>query len=452
MVPRSSWGCPVADKEQKAVKLTKRTVDAIIADGTDFYVFDSELVGFGVRVRKTGGMSYIVRYRAGTGRAAPVKRVTIAPLGKVTPEQARERAKDLLASVVKGQDPAKERAEARAALTVQALTDLFLEHVAAKLKPKTCEQYTHMLKAYALPTLGKRIASSITSQDIAPIHLKHRSTPTTANRFLAVVSAMYSWAVTGKVLPPMENPASQIQRYREKKRERYLTMEELGRLGDAITEAETNGIPWEPDPDKQTKHAPKAENRKVKVDAAVAAALRLYILTGARRSEILSLTWDMVDLERGLLFLPDSKTGQKTVVLNGPAQVIISELPRISRYLFPGKPREDGEEAHRHDLKRPWKAVRRYAGLDAADADDRVRVRLHDLRHTHASVGVSANLGLPILGKLLGHSNTRTTERYSHLELDPARRASEIIGSRIMDAIGGGREQRDNVLPLKKGS
>jgi integrase len=439
--------------EQQTVKLTKRTVDAIKLNGSDFYVFDSELRGFGVRVRKGGGMTYIVQYRTGAGRAGSVKRVTIAQVGKVTPEQAREQGKLILASVVKGEDPAKEKAAARSALTFGNLVTEYLENIAAKKKPATHDLYSHLLKKYALDTLEKRPAASVTSLDIAPIHLKMKTKATTGNRLLAVLSAMFTWAMDAKLLPKMENPAAGIEKFKEAKRERFLASAELLRLGDAISEAETDGILWEPDPEKKTKHAPKAENRRVKIDATVAAALRLYVLTGARRNEILSLTWDMVDLERGLLFLPDSKTGQKTIILNAPSQLILSELPRLDRYVVPGRPRKlpDGtwESRPRADLKRPWTAIRKHAGL-MADADNpRFRVRLHDLRHTFASVGAGSNMGLPIVGKLLGHKQSRTTERYAHLEADPVRKASDAIGSRISEAMGGNRGKKDNVVPIR---
>lgn len=424
----------------KSVKITKRVVDATKPNGTDFYVFDSELIGFGLRVRATGGMSYIVRYRAGSGRNAPVKRVTIAKVGKVTPDQARDVAKDLLASVVKGQDPSRDRAEERGAITFAKLAEGFLHHIKAIKKPNTYAQYAHMLNAYAVPRFGTRKAVALTPSDIAGLHLSLKDKPTTANRIRDVISSMYGWAIKGKILLKMENPAAGIAKYREAKRERFLSSEEILRLGSAIREAETVGILWEPDPAKKTKHAPKAENRVVKLDPASAAALRLFILTGARLREILHLTWDMVDLERGLLLLPDSKTGQKTIILNAPAQMVLSELPRIDRFVIPGKPRalKDGkmESRPRSDLKRPWLMVRKRAGL-AGDADNpNFRVRIHDLRHTHASIGVGSNLGLPIVGKLLGHTQSRTTERYAHLEADPLRKASNAIGKRISEALG----------------
>ena len=151
----------------------------------------------------------------------------------------------------------------------------------------------------------------------------------------------------------------------------------------------------------------------------------------------------MVDLERGLLLLPDSKTDEKAIILNAPSQLILAELPRVDRCVIPGKRRapkngKKPESRPRSDLKRPWTMVRRHAGL-AADADNpKFRVRIHDLRHTHASIGVGANMGLPIIGKLLGHAQARTTERYAHLETDPLRKASNAIGKKISDAMGDG--------------
>jgi integrase len=146
--------------------------------------------------------------------------------------------------------------------------------------------------------------------------------------------------------------------------------------------------------------------------------------------EILGLRWEYVDVERGLLFLPDSKTGQKTIVLNAPALAVLSALPRVGSYVIMG----DDPEKPRHDLNRPWKLVSRHAALRD--------VRLHDLRHTHASFGASAGLGLPIIGKLLGHTQPGTTQRYAHLDLDPLRRASENIGTRLSIAMGDSKTKQ----------
>ena len=159
-----------------------------------------------------------------------------------------------------------------------------------------------------------------------------------------------------------------------------------------------------------------------------AAAIRLLILTGARLREVLHLRWEHVDLERGLLFLPDSKTGKRTIILNAPAMAVLAGLPRIGGYVIAGQDAGTHDEKPRADLNRPWRAIVRRAGLEG--------VRIHDLRHTHASIGAGAGLGLPIIGKLLGHTKASTTKRYAHLDTDPLRRASDHIGTRLAAALG----------------
>jgi integrase len=169
-----------------------------------------------------------------------------------------------------------------------------------------------------------------------------------------------------------------------------------------------------------------------------AAAIRLLIFTGARLREILHLRWAHVDFERGLLLLPTSKTGKKTIVLNAPALAILSALPRSGEFVIAGTSLDNP----RSDLKKPWKAVAARAGLTG--------VRIHDLRHTHASVGAGAGLGLPIIGKLLGHTQTATTQRYAHLDNDPLKKASEHIGSHLAAAMGDGKAPRANVTNISK--
>lgn len=423
------------------VKITKRVVDAIKPDGTDFYVFDSELIGFGVRVRKTGAMSYVARYRAGFGRNAPVRRVTIAKVGKVTPEQARDAAKDILASVVKGKDPARERAGERAAPTFSELVDRFLEHVEATRKPGTLMHYKHMLNTYAVPEFGTRKAASVLPSDIASLHLSLRKKSTTANRVRSIIGAMYSWANKTKVLVLPQNPTNGVERYREGNRERYLTTDEVARLAEALREAETVGIPWEPDPEKKAKHAPKAENRRVRIDEHVAAAIRLLMFTGARLREILHLKWEYVDFERGLLLLPDSKTGRKTIILNAPALAVLTDLKRVGAYVVAGDTAGTKDEKPRSDLKRPWALLTKRAGLDG--------LRIHDLRHSFASFGAGGGMGLPVIGKLLGHTQSATTQRYAHLDADPLRKASDAIASTIAAAMGEAKGKGE-VVPLRR--
>ncbi|WEK50985.1 MAG: site-specific integrase [Candidatus Kaistia colombiensis] len=423
-------------------KLTKRLIDGLEASSRRFVVWDADLKGFGIRVETSGTKAFILRYRPKDGgRDGPKRFVTIGRYGALTPEEARSEARSILGSVAKGADPASEKAAAKIALTVKALFEEFERlHVAPKLKPNTAASYRSAFNAHIEPAIGRKRAADVQPADLLRYQAKLDDHPASANRVLAVVSAMYAWGEKHGFIGEGTNPAAKVTRFGNRKRERFLGLEELERLGAAIKEGETIGIPWEPDPLKKTKHAPKAENRRVMIGREPAAALRLLMLTGARLREILHLKWQEVDLERGLLLLPDSKTGKKTIVLNAPAMLVLQELPRTGIYVIAGTTVGSRDEKPRADLKRPWALVSKRAGLSG--------VRVHDLRHTFASYGAGANLGLPIIGKLLGHSQASTTNRYAHLADDPVKRASEAIGSTIAAALDG--KVPGNVVALKK--
>ena len=405
-------------------RITKRTVDALQSQHREFTLWDDTVSGFGVRVRATGAMSYVVVYRAGSGRGAPVRRYTISAVGKITPERARSRAKIILGAVAHGYDPANQKAGERGTPTVAELADRFMaDHVRAKRKAGTAEFYRDILDRIVKPALGTTKADKLARLQIGKLHSSLSGTPFQANRVLAVVGSMYAFAGSAGIVPEGTNPARGIEKFKESRRERFLTGDELARLGSAIREAETTGIPWNVDEAKASaKHVPKA-NRFTRIAPSAAAALRLLLFTGCRLREILHLQWAHVDFERGCLFLPDSKSGQKTIILNAPALAVLDALERIGPYVVPG----DDPEQPRHDLKRPWDTVIKRAGLPG--------VRLHDLRHTYASFGAGGGLGLPIIGRLLGHAQVATTARYAHLDNDPLRRASEAIAGRIAAAL-----------------
>jgi integrase len=413
-------------------RITKRIVDGLRARDNEYAVWDAQMPGFGIRVRPTGAKSFVVVYRAGSGRGAPVRRYTIAGVGKIAPELARKRAKALLGQVAHGHDPAGERTSERGTPTISELAGRFLaEHVQMKRKPKTAAFYRHILTKIVMPALGTSKADKVTRSQIAKLHAKLHRTPFHANRMLAVLGSMYAFAGRAGVVPEDTNPVRKIDRFKEHRRERFLTAVELERLGTAIREAETKGIPWEVDEGKpKARHLPKSKNRFTKIGPFAAAAIRLLLFTGCRLREILHLKWENVDLERGLLFLPESKTGRKTIVLNAPALAVLCGLNRLGSYVITG----DNPEKPRADLKRPWEAVSKRAGLAG--------VRLHDLRHTYASFGAGSGLGLPVIGKLLGHTQASTTHRYAHLDNDPLRRAAENIGGQIAAALEGKRGGR----------
>jgi integrase len=427
------WGKPI----------TKRLIDAIEPGAGDYFVWDRDLKGFGLRVQRSGEKSYVVKYRAGCGRGAPTRRVTLGPVGTLTPDEARKLAKATLGGVAHGLDPAAVKAAERRAASLKELAALFLsEHVEAKRKPATASHYRDVLQRIVLPELGSRQGEKVTTADLARLHTRMKDRPYQANRMIAVVGSLYTFAAKRKLVPAGFNPARGIDKYPEKGRERFLTGEELAKLGDAIREAETIGLPWGIDAMKPTaKHAPKEANRRTVVDPHAAAAIRLLILTGARLREILKLQWRHVDLERSLLLLPDSKTGAKSIILNAPALAVLAGLERIGAYVIAGRSAGREAEKPRADLNKPWSRIAERAGLTG--------LRIHDLRHTHASFGAGAGLGLPIIGKLLGHARASTTQRYAHLETDPLRRASDHIGSRLAAAMGEPVAKPSTVVPLR---
>jgi integrase len=340
-------------------RITKRLVDSLKAAGKEYFVWDETAIGFGVRVQASGAMSYVVKYRAGSGRGAPTRRVTLGRVGTITPDDARALAKKTLGAVAHGDDPAALKATERRASTLRELSEIYLtEHVDAKRKRSTASHYRSLLEKVVLPELGTRRAEHVATSDLAKLHTKMRKRPYQANRMLAVVGALYTFAGKRKLIAAGFNPARGIEQYPEKRRERFLTANELSLLGDVVREAETIGLPYEIDKSKQkAKHAPKENNWRTKIGPHAAAAIRLLILTGARLREILHLKWGHVDLDRGLLLLPDSKTGKKAIVLNAPARDVLATLPRAGGYVIAGQTAGAGDEKPRSDLNRPWRDV-----------------------------------------------------------------------------------------------
>lgn len=405
-------------------KITKRSVDALKApaDGAEAVLWDSELKGFGVRVQRGGAKSYILHYRVGTGRGAPLRKLTIGRHGSPwTPETARGEAKRLLGMVEDGADPASDKIARREAPTVAQLAERFLaEHATAKRKGSTAAEYKRLLNNIILPALGKRKAAEVTRAEVATLHHAQRAAPYQANRVLAVLSKMFNLAERWGLRPDGSNPCRHVEKFAERKRERMLSPAELARLGDAL--AAYNGSPY------------------------VVAAVKLLIFTGARLSEVLGLRWEWIDFDRGEARLPDSKTGSKTLHLPPPALAMLTELPRLgdNPHVIVGQK----EGAALVNLEKPWRAIRA-----AAELDD---VRLHDLRHAFASVAASSGMGLPIIGKLLGHTQAATTHRYAHLASDPVKAAAAAVAGKIAAAMGGGSDVADKsgrtVLPLRLGA
>jgi integrase len=406
-------------------RISKRSVDELTCppDEDRAFLWDNALTGFCLVAFPSGRKVYYVQYR----QAGRSRRAAIGGHGRLTPEEARIEAKKLLGDTARGIDPLAERKAVRSVPLFRDIAAEFMDHhIAPKRKPRTLDTYETLLRLHILPSLGNLRMTEIRRAHISKMHLG-ASHPGAANRALTVVSAIWNWAAAEHeelVLP--QNPVKGLSRNPEQSRERFLDHSELARLGEALARAETEGLSYDVDETKPTaKHAPKPENRRRLVDPFAVAAIRLLLFTGARLREILHAKWEYVDFERGLLNLPDSKTGKKAIILSAAALDVLAALPRLggNPFIFPGG--KDGRP--RADLKRPWDAITQAAGLQG--------VRIHDLRHSFASIGAGRGLGLPIIGKLLGHATPRMTAKYAHLDNDPIRRAADQIGETIAAAL-----------------
>lgn len=409
------------------MRITAGTVDEVMKSAlpnrTTFY-FDDDLSGFGFYRTAGGTGTYFAEFRPIAGGAK--KRMKLGRVGTLKAGEAREAARKAIAHAGLGKDLAKDRADERASVSVNMLVSTYIEEfVAANKKASSAEFYRTMLRKHLEPQIGQTKAVALARVDVQRAHSAMSKTARiSANRAMKLLSAAYGWGAKNGYVPEGFNPASGVDLNREEGRERFLTADEMQRLGDAMREAETVGFPVNAG---DTKHAPKGQ--RIKMHPAVTGAIRLIMLTGCRLREILHLRWSEVDLDRGLLFLPDSKTGKKTVVLSAAALAVLKEMPRIGIYVVAGESAGLEDEKPRADLKRPWAAITRRAGLDG--------LRIHDLRHSFASVGAWSGLGLPVIGKLLGHADVSTTQRYAHIADEAARRGADVIANQIADAIGG---------------
>lgn len=423
-------------------KISKRFVDAQRPDQEAVH-WDDNLKGFGLRVKASGLMTYVVQYRNRQGRSCrytigPARRRSQSDTSRVwTPDEARTEAQGLLLSVRKGGDPLATKRDVRPDPKVSELVERYLSEGPADKPAKKASSWAtdaSNLRRHVVPILGRRHLSTLTRADIqrfqrdvtngkskADIRTgKPRGRAIvaggagTAARATVVLAAMLGWAVDHGLCA--ENAAKGVKLNKLQSRERFLSSAELAALGDAIAKAEAEGV-----------------NRTA------LAALRLLTLTGARKSEILSLRWEHVDFERAALRLPDSKTGAKVVPLGAPALEVLAALPHddeASPFVFPAG-RGNG---HLIGLPAVWRKVSKVAKLQG--------VRIHDLRHGFASVAAADGSSLYIIGKMLGHTQAATTERYSHLDLDPVRAAADRTARKIAAAMASDRPTA-HVVPLR---
>ena len=330
------------------------------------------------------------------------RRVTIGHHKVWSLDDARREAGEIIARLRKGDKPGRPGADSPFATgpTIGDLAEQYMTaHVAVRCKPTTARSCRHILDKFLLPEFGARRVGEITPDQVATLHYRLRETPIMANHVISLLSRLFHKAAAAGDATGGGNPCRFIKKYPTRSRERFLSEQEFERLGTVLRDLETAG----------------------RISKSAAAALRLLMLTGCRRNEILTLRWEHVDLEHDELRLSDSKTGARAVPLSPAARQILTSLPRQAdnQWVFPG--RKTGTRMG--NLNASWQIVRNEAGLED--------VRIHDLRHSFASRALALGESLPMIGKLLGHRQVQTTARYAHL----ARHSVKAAAGRIEDSL-----------------
>lgn len=413
-------------------RLTPQAVAALKPDPErEYSVQDTIEPALLVRVRPSGAKSYQVRYRPKGTRGQP-RRYIIGAVDALPLAKAREEAERIKALATLAEDPAAEKAAKLRQLTVAELCDLYLKEGTGTKKATTLETDKGRIERHIKPLLGRKPAAEITSGDVerfmrdvaagktaADVKTRARGRAIveggkgTASRTVGLLGGIFSFAVRRALRT--DNPVRGVKRFPDHKNERFLSPRELATLGEALRSAEAEGV-----------------------NATAITIIRLLTFTGARKSEIAGLRWSEVDIERGCLRLADSKTGAKTVVLGPPALALLSErwTEGADGYVFPA----EAGGSHFQGLAKIWRKVRGKAGFPG--------LRIHDLRHSFASMGLAGGDALPVIGKLLGHADIKTTSRYAHLSDDPVRLAAESISNRIAAAMDA---KEGAVTPLRRG-
>ena len=375
--------------------ISNRSVAAMAVE-RDTVFWDRIVTGFGVRVYPTGGKVYIAQARGPEGP----KRVTVGRHGVLNADEARRRAALIVTRIKAGEDPVALplAARARGGPTVADLAARYLEdHVEVRLQPRTQAKLRGVLRHHILPALGRLPVEAVERRQVVELHRGLSDRPVAANRAVKTLAHMYRLGEGWGLVPAGCNPCRSIDKHPERGRERFLTDAEFARLGRALDEAVDAGA----------------------ASPVAAAAIRLLMLTGCRKGEVLALRWTDVDLDAGELRLPDAKSGPRAVQLPPPAVRLLEALPRRAGnpWVFPGRA-PDGR-CSESALDNAWRAVR-----EAARLKD---VRIHDLRHSFASRALALGETLPVIGKLLGHNDIETTARYAHLAQDSIHEAAERV-------------------------
>lgn len=398
------------------VRITKTLAQNAEPGPRSRFFWDTEILGFGLRVTPKGTRSFVFRYTDASGRE---HLLTLGRLGRVTAEEARDMARKEGVRVARGSNPVFERAKAR---TVRTLAEFFEEcymprHADLKKKKVSADGDRMLFRVHLDPLLGHLPLANITTPQVAALHADLADRPYVANRALALLSTMYALAAKwGEIPEGVRNPAHGVERYPEEPRERMLTPDELAKLGKVLDESEAATLRGE---------FHDNDGNRIGEPLAALRALRFLLTTGLRKNEALGLRWSEVDFAHECLHLEDSKTGKKTVPLASEAVEFLRGLPREEFFVFPAerRKRKGNPKGHFVGLPRVWERIRARAGLG--------RTRLHDLRHTVASYAVEGGAPLATVGALLGHADTRTTQRYAHVRRSAAHDVANLTAGKI---------------------
>ena len=410
-----------------AERFNKTYLENLPITGLRYDRCDAGCKGLMIRVSAGGEKVFYFRYQSGKGRAGRTQKVRIGVFPSVTVDQARRRAGELAAQLVMGGDPAAVIREQKAAQTLGTVFDEFERVHLAKLKPRTRQSYRYSFDKYMSPSLGRYKLHELTTAKIQAFHSGLRDTARTANMCVVVLSSLYSWAARQGYVEKGFNPAAGVERFPEKRKESFLTVEQVRTLLTAIDDMERTFL------DRLATKTHRKPGAKVdSLTTQTANIFRLIILTGARRAEIESLKWSYVREDEGRAYLPESKTGFRIIPLSEAALSILRGIPRISEYVFPTDS-PTTKLPYQSNLSHAWKALREYSGIDV-DIDG-AAWRIHDLRHAFASLAVNDGGNIAVIGKVLGHRNLSTTMRYSHVARSPvqdmANRNAELMGVRV---------------------
>jgi integrase len=423
----------------KAVKLTKRTVDATKAPRSgETFVWDAQVPGFGLRVYASGRRVFLYQYRI-SGRS---RRMVLGGSPSITVDHARDLAIAAAAKVADGTDPQGNDSDA---LQDKTFADVFPEYLAerrGKLAARTVSEYERLWEKTLAPTFGAKRVAILSETAVAQWHSARATTPTLANRAVDLLSSLCAWAERRGYRAKHSNPCSDVERFDEVRRSRSLTVDEYRRLGAALTTAQDVGVPAAKALQKKSRGMSAARRAKLSgkkrgpyatretaaptpANPVTIAALRFLTLSGWRESEALTLRWDAVNFERGVAVLTDTKSGRSERVLGTAALDVLRTQQRVADtpYVFVG----ERAGSHLAEPKHVWQAVKQAAALETT-----APLRLHDLRHSFTTVARDeAGLGDHVIARLVGHTLSGMTSRYGEVRDATVRNAANTIAQTI---------------------